>query len=121
MTIYLAHSTKYDFQTELYEPIRQSSAYKANTIIFPHESTPVDSKQTIIDCDLVIAEVSYLSTGLGIELGWADSLKKPIICIHKTDYPPSRALRFICDQFFSYADATDLTKLLDRLIPQQEG
>lgn len=34
-------------------------------------------------CDLVIAEVSVPSLGVGYELGWASSLEKPILCLHR--------------------------------------
>lgn len=35
-------------------------------------------------CDLVVAEVTTPSLGVGYELGWATALKKPILCLHKT-------------------------------------
>lgn len=83
MTIYLAHSASYNFVEELYEPIRQSELSKQHTFIFPHEGEVVDSKESLAKCDLVIAEVSLSSTGLGIELGWANDLKKNIVCLYK--------------------------------------
>jgi 2'-deoxynucleoside 5'-phosphate N-hydrolase len=35
-------------------------------------------------CDLVIAEVTTASLGVGYELGWATVLGKPILCLHQT-------------------------------------
>jgi 2'-deoxynucleoside 5'-phosphate N-hydrolase len=35
-------------------------------------------------CDLVVAEVTSPSLGVGYELGWAAALKKPVLCLHRT-------------------------------------
>ena len=35
-------------------------------------------------CDLVVAEVTAPSLGVGYELGWATALKKPVLCLHRT-------------------------------------
>ena len=34
-------------------------------------------------CDCVVAEVTIPSLGVGYELGWAEALKKPILCLHR--------------------------------------
>jgi 2'-deoxynucleoside 5'-phosphate N-hydrolase len=34
-------------------------------------------------CDLVVAEVTAPSLGVGYELGWACALKKPILCLYR--------------------------------------
>lgn len=35
-------------------------------------------------CDLVVAEVSVPSLGVGYELGWATALSKPVLCLYRT-------------------------------------
>jgi nucleoside 2-deoxyribosyltransferase len=37
------------------------------------------------DCDLVIAEVTLPSLGVGYELGWACALNKPVLCLFRPD------------------------------------
>jgi len=70
MKIYFGHSKNFDFKKELYELIRKSELNKQHKIIFPHETEEfVNSKNIIKDCDLMIAEVTYPATSLGIELG----------------------------------------------------
>lgn len=34
-------------------------------------------------CDLVVAEVTTPSLGVGYELGWAAALKKPVLCLQR--------------------------------------
>ncbi|MGV8059156.1 MAG: nucleoside 2-deoxyribosyltransferase [Smithellaceae bacterium] len=34
-------------------------------------------------CDLVVAEVTAPSLGVGYELGWATAFKKPVLCLHR--------------------------------------
>ncbi|MFZ2523566.1 MAG: nucleoside 2-deoxyribosyltransferase [Minisyncoccia bacterium] len=36
----------------------------------------------IRECDVVLADVSIPSLGVGYEIGYAESLKKPIICLY---------------------------------------
>lgn len=38
----------------------------------------------LIACDLVIAEVTVPSSGVGYELGWATALNKPVLCLHRS-------------------------------------
>ena len=74
------------------------------------------SKEIIKDSDLFIAEVSFPSTGLGIELGWADSFHKPIICIYSKGSQPSASLKTISRNFIEYLDKTDMIDKLDKAI-----
>jgi nucleoside 2-deoxyribosyltransferase len=37
----------------------------------------------LASCDLVLAEVSAPSLGVGYELGWATALNKPVLCLHR--------------------------------------
>jgi len=46
--------------------------FKNHEIILPHDKRNLISKDIIKKCNLFIAEVSFPSTGLGIELGWAN-------------------------------------------------
>jgi 2'-deoxynucleoside 5'-phosphate N-hydrolase len=39
-------------------------------------------------CDVVIAEVSTPSLGVGYEVGWAAALKKPILCLSRSKGGP---------------------------------
>ena len=113
MKLYLAHSSGYDYVTELYEPLKAglSTSYE---IFFPHDThkAGVNSKEIIPTCDVVIAEVSYPSTGQGIELGWADLNNVPIICFFRTGASASSALRFICSTIVEYETAEDMVTLL---------
>jgi hypothetical protein len=38
----------------------------------------------LASCDLVIAEVTTPSLGVGYELGWATALAKPVLCLYRT-------------------------------------
>ena len=120
MKIFVSHSTKYDFENELYAPLRQSDLNKTNEIILPHENgQDVLTKDIIKNCDLVVAEVSYPSTGQGIELGWADMFKIPIVCIHKEEGEPSRSLRKITNAFIAYKDRGDMIMKLSAYVSKK--
>jgi nucleoside 2-deoxyribosyltransferase len=96
MKIYIAHSKSFDYQTELYQPIKASPLFSQHEFIFPHETDMfINSKAIIKQCDLVIAEVSFPTIGEGIELGWADDAKIPVVCIYRENAKISQSLNTI--------------------------
>jgi hypothetical protein len=113
MKIYFAHSSTYpNFEKELYEPMKMSELSKKHQFILPHENRAegINSKELIANCDLVLAEISFLSTGMGIELGWADMLERKIVCIHKEGLTPSLSIRFISQNIVRYRDSESMIK-----------
>ena len=117
--IYISHSTSFDFKKELYEPIRKSYLDKEYNFVLPHEDSEklFNSKEYLRSCDLVIAEVSYPSTGLGIELGWANLYKVPIVCIYKTGFKLSNSLKAVCNSFIEYTNSQDMISKIALSIP----
>ena len=113
MKIFVSHSNDFDYQNGLYVPLRNSSLNNKHEIFLPHENEKsVNTKDIIKDSDLIIAEVSYSATGLGIELGWADSFSKPIVCIYKEGNNTSNSLKSVTGEFISYSNSEDLVKKL---------
>lgn len=115
MKIYVCHSTAFDYTAELYEPLKREFA-ALHEITFPHDAgADFDSSEAIKNSDLVLAEVSYPSTGQGIELGWANVASVPIICIYKSGTTPSSALRHIAKEIVGYADEADMVSKISQL------
>ncbi len=46
----------------------------------------------IKNCDVVIAEVSTPSHGVGYEIGFALNIGKPVLCIHRADHRVSKMI-----------------------------
>jgi len=117
MKIYIGHSREFDFKNELYKPIRESNLNSEHEIIFPHEDEKeFITKDVIESCDLMIAEVSYPSIGLGIELGWANSFGRRIICINRKGAKASESLKAVCEKFVEYTDKDDLVSKIDSVL-----
>lgn len=118
LIIYVTHASTFDFKKYLYEPLRQSTLNSQHEIILPHENSlkPNTSKEVIKQANLVLAEVSYPSTGQGIELGWADLFKTPIICLFQEDKNYSSSVAIICKEFISYKNSNDLTIKLENYL-----
>lgn len=113
MKIYLIHATAYpDYEAQLYEPFITSKLISKHTVIFPHltNKKPVNSKEIVATADLIIAEVSCPSIGLGIELGWAEYSKRKIICLLKEGARCSAAVEMVCSDFIHYSDREDMIK-----------
>lgn len=116
MKIYIGHSKELNFQEELYLPIRESELNSEYEIVFPHEiyqkANDFYTKDIIKTCDAMVAEVSFPATGLGIELGWANSFERPIICIYRKGSKISSSLKVVCNNFIEYTDKVNLIKKL---------
>lgn len=109
MKIYVAHSSSFDFKTELYTPLKNTSLFTEHTFFLPHDTDEfINTKEIIESSDLVLAEVSYPSTGEGIELGWADSAGVKIVCIYKEGTTPSSSLKAVSTSLIAYRDSEDL-------------
>jgi len=122
MMIYISNSNSYDYESELYEPIRQSDLYKNHQIFLSSESqnSDVNLKDILDKVDLMIAEVSYPSTGQGIELGRADAAGIPVLCFHKSDCKPSSSVRYITDKLYSYKTTPELIEMIRREVEKFE-
>ena len=119
MKIYIAHSKNSDYKEELYVPLQNSSLAKQHELILPHqESSSLFSSKEFFQsgCDLIIAEVSYPATGLGIELGWANVYNTKIICVHKPGVKVARSLQAVSDTFLEYENSKDLIDKLEVVI-----
>jgi hypothetical protein len=120
MNVYIAHSTNFNFMDELYRPLSESTLSEQYNFTFPHENTgkPYSSRAYFADtCDVVIAEVSYPSTGMGIEIGWADSSSVPIVCMYKKGSVISTSLTAVTKQFAEYTSEADLVEQLAKILP----
>ena len=73
----------------------------------------------IVGCDLLVAEVSTPSHGVGYEIGYALGLGKPVLCLHREGTPVSKMISGNRDPLLTvlaYSDGDDaLQQLRDYL------
>lgn len=110
MNIYISHSSAYDYENDLYKPIKESKLAELHFFFLPHEPENLDSdaKTELPRMDILVAESSLPSTGQGIELAQAEAANVPIICFYKTGFKPSGSLRFVTSKIIEYSDIHDL-------------
>lgn len=120
MNVYISHSGNYDYENELYLPIKASELSATYHFFLPHEpeNIDVDAIDELKQTDILIAEASLLSTGQGIELGQAYVAGVPIICFFKTGAKPSSSLRFVTNKLIEYKDTHDLLAKLHTELDQ---
>lgn len=120
MNIYVSHSRNFDYHKELYIPIETSSLTIAHTFILPHkQSNSLFHTKDLFKsnkCDLVLAEVSYTSTGQGIELGWADLMDINIVAIYKHGMNISKSLQTVTSDILPYTDTKDMIQKIAELL-----
>lgn len=120
MKILIAHASNYDYQTELYEPLKRSVLAQAHTMVFPHdeENTEIETNSHVQNSDLLIAEVSMASTGAGIEIGLAQAANIPTLFVHRAGTTPTSALKFIEGKTIEYTESEDLVSKMEEYIVQ---
>lgn len=110
MKIIVTHANSFDYEKEFYEPLKKAVEGTTHELIFPHawHAQNKSTKEFLKDADLVIGEVSYPSTGQGIEFGWADMLNVPILFLRKQGAKSSSALKYLKGEYIDYSDENDL-------------
>jgi hypothetical protein len=76
-----------------------------------------NTKELIKTYSAVIAEMSYPSTGAGIEIGWADAFNIPIIFIHNELYSPPPYLKTMSPYIVKYEKPEEIPILLEPILP----
>lgn len=112
MIIQIWHSQSSEYKMELYDPIKGSDLFQEHSWIFPHDGVEVNSRETLQTVTIFIAEVSYPSTGLGIELWFASVYGKKILCIYKIWSKLSSSHKYITSDFIEYDTSWDMVEKL---------
>jgi hypothetical protein len=111
VNIYISHCGNYDYENELYNPIRESKLANMHRFFLPHEpeNMNTDAVSELRHTDVLVAEASFPSTGQGIELAQAEAAGVPIVCFYKTGAKTSGSLRFVTNKVIEYSN-TGLTR-----------
>lgn len=122
MDVYVGHSSGYDFQVRLYRPLKDSKLFREHNVVLPHETEGLfDSKSFFQEnCDLFIAEVSEASTGLGIELGWADLFDVEIILISEKEATTSSSLKALDSDHVKYENPDEIIEIVNSKIEDKK-
>ena len=121
MRIYIAHPTSIDYKKEIYEPLRNDDFFLEHELVLPHEES-VDihnSREDYKSYDVVIAECSEPSIGVGIELGWFYDDKKLIYCFVKSGVNPSSAISSIAEEIINYNNKKDFVERAKGIIKKK--
>lgn len=120
MKIYVGHAgqEKWDFEAGLYRPLLDSDLAQQHEFILSYQQVKSfrDSEDIIKSSDLLVAEVSYASLGLGIEMAWARQYKVPVLAIHQKGTKPSSSVQIITDNVVVYEDSHSLIDVLEEFL-----
>lgn len=123
MKIYIAHSKDINYKEELYQTIRTDDSINKHNIILPHEINDKSNNDRNFykTIDLVIAECSKPSTGMGIELGWLYDENIPIYCIYKQNSKISTSIYTITNKIYEYKNKSELLTIIKKIIDELES
>jgi len=122
MKIYVAHSKQLNYLENLYRPIREDKELQEHTILLPHEESndSYNSREFYKDLSIMIAEVSYPATGMGIELCWAYDYNVPIYCLFQKNMKVSNSLKSITKNIIEYENEKDLLNIIKEIIKREK-
>jgi hypothetical protein len=124
MNIYVGHSSSINFEDRLYRPLEKSKISDRYNLVFPHKDDKqiFDSKRFLREeCDLFVAEVSEASTGLGIELGWADMLEVPVLAVHREKSEYSNSIKAVADEIEAYSGTDELINIIENKLKEGDN
>ena len=121
MRIYVAHPTGMDYENEIYRPLRENEILRRHELVLPHEKAQeiANAREDYRGFDLVIAECSQPSMGVGIELGWFYDDRVPIVALVKRGFVASEALKIVATEILEY-DAGDLSRKVEKIVQEKE-
>lgn len=121
MKIYLAHSREMDYKNMIYKPLREDDFFKNYELILPHEKSSESSntRDFYKSIDVFIAECSEVSTGLGIELGWAYDDFKKIYCLYQKGKKISGSIKAVTNNFYEYENSNEMVEIIKKIIIKQ--
>ncbi len=119
MKVYVAHATDFDYINKLYKPLRESALNDVHDFFLPHEHDRLENTKDIMkECGMLLAEVSKPSTGEGIEMGRAEAIGLPIVCIYEKGSKPSSALQFVSGTIVEYDGPGDMIEKVGKVLSQ---
>ena len=124
MNIYVGHSSSINFEDRLYRPLKKSKISDRCNLVFPHEGDKqiFDSKRFLMEeCDLFVAEVSEASTGLGIELGWADMFEVPVLAVYREKSEYSNSIKAVADEIEAYSGTDELINVIENKLKEGDN
>lgn len=112
MNIIVTHANSFDYEKEFYAPLKKAVEGTGHELIFPHiwREQKKSAKEFLKDAGMIIGEVSYPSTGQGIEFGLADLFSVPILFLRKKGAVSSSSLCYLKDEMVDYEDENDLVE-----------
>lgn len=78
---------------------------------FTEEQIYTQDTDWIQESDIVVAEVTQASLGVGYELGFAEAIGKRVICLFNTDAGKSLSAMVRGNEYFEIIDYTDVDEL----------
>ena len=118
LNIYIIHSTKFDYNNYLFKRLLASKVCLAHNLVLPmtKENQAKYTKDLMNEADLIIAEVSHPSFGLGLELKWLQKFDKPKLFISLDNQVPKKYKKLVSN--FTETNETNYIKTIEDFIIQ---
>lgn len=84
---------------------------------FGYDNSEISSYDRISLSPFVVAEVSHVSMGVGIELGWADAIGKTIFAFYRSDVDIPQSVTHLRNvKLIPYSAVSEIPELLSQSV-----
>lgn len=118
-TSFIHRSEYQDLYTKLKKFLHENREIELYSFVFEYKGDIQDRTMMSADveemnnCDLIVAEVSYKSIGVGVEMGYFKAQNKKIIYLHKKDTEIENITNGIADYVIEYSKSEDIVSWFD--------
>lgn len=120
LKIYLIHSHKRDFNTELYLPLLRSSVVANNTLVLSatEKNKDVYYKTMIQDADILVADLTTPDMGFNMELKEAIVSKKPLLSLVNKNVGYDQKYNKLLKNIIGYTSSDEFVHFVETFITQ---
>lgn len=123
VSISYAHKDEFAAELDAIRAALDAAGWRAHVFVNAYTFTPDQQREmmaaTVADlraADLLIAEVTYKAIGVGIEVGYAAALGKPILYLRRAGSEPSTTVGGLATHTLVYCSPDDLRAQLAALV-----
>lgn len=123
MKVYFIHSSKSEYNKNLYLPVLRSSYLSNHTLIFSEseENREKYYKDIINDAELLVIELSNPDIGFNMEVKEAIISKKPILALAPKNIGYDPKYQKLFKNVIGYSDENELRYFVETFVKSYEG
>jgi hypothetical protein len=118
LNIYFIHSSKIDYNNDIYLPVLRSNLLSKHTLIFPETNAnrTIYYKDLMDKADVFVVELTNPDAGMNLQLKQAIVLKKPILALAKKNIGYDEKYQKLLKNVIGYSTGDELNYYVETFV-----